>query len=395
MIIIKVGLAWLTNTVLHTNVPAGHSLRCAGRGRVIMKLIHCADLHLDSKMETNLEPQQARERRGELLTTFIRMVEYAAENNISGIIIAGDLFDRRSISAAARNTVLDAVLSNPGIIFYILKGNHDAQTFFWGDGDIPENVRLFGSSWTGYRTGEVMIYGVELSPENSGRIYNELITDPDCINIAVLHGQESEASSKDKAELINIKAFRGKGIDYLALGHVHEFKIAELPGGGLYCYPGCLEGRGFDECGEHGFVVLDIDEAAHRLSYEFVPFAYRRLYTIPVPLEGIVTTPEVLSRARAALGLSSCTGRDMVKLELVGEIDAESETDLEVIRAGFREDFYYIKVKNSTLVTFNETDFLCDMSLKGEFVRGVAADSSLTDEEKAAIIGYGLKAMKE
>ena len=28
---------------------------------------------------------------------------------------------------------------------------------------------------------------------------------------------------------------------------------------GIYCYPGCLEGRGFDECEQKGFVVLDID----------------------------------------------------------------------------------------------------------------------------------------
>ena len=35
-----------------------------------MKLIHCADLHLDSPMESNLSAEKARERKGEILATF-------------------------------------------------------------------------------------------------------------------------------------------------------------------------------------------------------------------------------------------------------------------------------------------------------------------------------------
>ena len=46
----------------------------------IMKFIHCADIHLDSKMETNLSSQKAKERKKEILNTFERMVAYAVEN---------------------------------------------------------------------------------------------------------------------------------------------------------------------------------------------------------------------------------------------------------------------------------------------------------------------------
>ena len=40
-----------------------------------MKLIHCADLHLGSRMESGLPPEKARERRMELLHTFVNMVD--------------------------------------------------------------------------------------------------------------------------------------------------------------------------------------------------------------------------------------------------------------------------------------------------------------------------------
>ena len=35
-----------------------------------MKIIHCSDLHLDSKMQSNLSKEQAKERRNEILITF-------------------------------------------------------------------------------------------------------------------------------------------------------------------------------------------------------------------------------------------------------------------------------------------------------------------------------------
>ena len=63
-----------------------------------MKIIHCADLHLDSKMTANLSKEQAKERKMEILRTFSRMVEYAKNNQVSVIIIAGDLFDTRTVT---------------------------------------------------------------------------------------------------------------------------------------------------------------------------------------------------------------------------------------------------------------------------------------------------------
>ena len=58
-----------------------------------MKLIHCADLHLDSPLEANLPPEKVRGRRAELLSSFAKLVRLADENGVSAILIAGDLFD--------------------------------------------------------------------------------------------------------------------------------------------------------------------------------------------------------------------------------------------------------------------------------------------------------------
>ena len=97
-----------------------------------MKLIHCADLHLDSDMTSNLTKEKAKERRTELLVTFQRMITYAKENDVHHILISGDLYDKKNISSTARNVFLTAVTDNKDIIFYYLKGNHDAESLFIG-----------------------------------------------------------------------------------------------------------------------------------------------------------------------------------------------------------------------------------------------------------------------
>ena len=67
-----------------------------------MKIIHCADLHLDSNMESNLSREQAMLRREELLETYEAMVAYGAANQVRVILIAGDLLTNR-ISARRQN----------------------------------------------------------------------------------------------------------------------------------------------------------------------------------------------------------------------------------------------------------------------------------------------------
>jgi DNA repair exonuclease SbcCD nuclease subunit len=41
----------------------------------MQKFIHCADIHLGSKMESKLSKDKADERRAEVRKTFLRMVE--------------------------------------------------------------------------------------------------------------------------------------------------------------------------------------------------------------------------------------------------------------------------------------------------------------------------------
>ena len=89
-----------------------------------MKIIHCADLHLDSKL-AGLSHNKAIARRQELTDTFRSLAAQAAENKIDAVVIAGDLFDDRFASARTKNEVADILAGCGSVHFYLLAGNHD------------------------------------------------------------------------------------------------------------------------------------------------------------------------------------------------------------------------------------------------------------------------------
>ena len=146
-----------------------------------MKIIHCGDIHLDSKMTSNLSKEQARERKMEILRTFTRMVDYARKNNVRAIMIAGDLFDTHNISATARNLVKDTIAQNPQIDFFYLKGNHDDDNFLSRLDEKPENLKLFENKWTTYSYGNIAITGLEFNAANQITAYYSLVLDHDVL----------------------------------------------------------------------------------------------------------------------------------------------------------------------------------------------------------------------
>ncbi len=363
-----------------------------------MKIIHCADLHLDSKMTANLTSEQARERQAELLHTFKKMIAYARGMQVRAIIIAGDLYDKKSISKAARNAFYDGITENPEIDFYYLQGNHDADSFLNSLEEIPPNLKIFGNEWKTYIVNDsgsknVTITGVELNQDNSNLIYSSLVLNTDLFNIVTLHGQDAEHISKEKVEVIGLSQLKNKGIDYLALGHVHAYKEGPLDRRGTFCYCGCLEGRGFDECGEHGFVVLDINEETKTCTRTFVPAASRNLYTVEVDVSGCMSTSDISKKISITLSEKAIEKKHLVKIVLMGNVDVECEKNIHYLTKEFESRFYFLKIYDETKIKIDYQDFRLDQSLKGEFVRTVMSATDISEEEKGIIIRYGIQAL--
>ncbi|MGN0165774.1 MAG: exonuclease SbcCD subunit D [Lachnospiraceae bacterium] len=362
-----------------------------------MKIIHCADLHLDSRLTSNLGTEKAALRKNELLESFRKMVNYAVNEEVNAIIIAGDLFDTKSISATACNVVKDAIVNNPQIEFYYLQGNHDANSFLSRLDVTPSNLKLFGSNWTHYNicgNSIINLWGIELDGNQSPDWFNTFVADADAVNIVVLHGQESAGTSSNKAEVIPFGHLKNKNINYLALGHIHSYKIEKLDNRGYYCYPGCLEPRGFDEPGEHGFVCMEFDDTTGRcLSHKFVKNALRTLNDLLVDITGCMTTTEISTRVEQELALNQYPSKDMLRIILKGEVDVTGEKDVKLLTSMFADRFFVVKVYDETRRSVKAEDYQYDESLKGEFVRTVLAADGISSDDKMEIISYGIRAL--
>lgn len=354
-----------------------------------MKFIHCADLHLDSRMESNLSREKACERREELLSTFASIIDYAKENEVRAIIIAGDLFDTSKDSQKRIKTrVLDLIRYSEGIDFLYLRGNHDRVDYFDHPADKPANLKLFADTWTTYHYENVDITGCELHKDTPATIYGGLVLDTAHVNIVVLHGQESLYDQKGDAEIIRLSALQNHSIDYLALGHIHSYKCAPLDTRGIYCYCGCPEGRGFDECGEKGFVLLDINGG--KVEHSFIPAARRTLHEVHVGLAGYMKEIAILGTVSDAI--AHIPSKDLVKVILEGDIDEQTDIDLRYLMNQLEGKFYFLKIYNQTKLMLKQENYEKDISLKGEFIR-LVQEQPLDEDEKRSIIMMGLKAL--
>lgn len=357
-----------------------------------MKIIHTADLHLDSQMTTHFknDNEKARLRRQELVNTFRRLISYAVENKVEAVLIAGDLFDSRRVTKTTVNTVIHEITQNPDILFFYIKGNHDEESGIFQEK--PSNLITFEDEWGCYELSEkVSIYGAEFSKENADTLCGSLVTDNQKINIAMLHGQESNTRGY---ELVCIPDLKNKGLDYLALGHIHSYKRETLDGHGIYAYPGCLEGRGFDEAGEKGFILLDLDEENLKLTDTFIPFASRKISIVNVDVTGLLTTLQAEEKIREELKNLKISEESMIKIVLVGQVAMESEFNTYSLNLSFKDEYFFVKVSDETRLLIDYDSFLKDMTLKGEFVRTLKEDSQLSDQEKAEIIRIGIGLLK-
>ena len=349
-----------------------------------MKILHTSDLHLGSPLTSRLSQDKVRQRKGELMSNFERMIEEAVYQRVSVIIIAGDLFDTEKITKSTAERVIGAIERCPSIDFLYLSGNHEKDALAASGISLPENLKLFGEDWTYFDYGEVAIVG---RSEIAEGMFATLDLSYSKTNIVVLHG--ALADGRTGGEIIGKRELEGKHIDYLALGHYHSYSEHKIDDTGIAVYAGTPEGRGFDEVGKKGFVIIDADGRHAR--HTFHPFATRTLRIVDVDLTGAEGRTDVDKRVDASL--ASIPHTDLVRVRFCGRRSPELFPDEGAILARWQSAFFHFEIKDESSIRIDPEDYKYDRSLKGEFIRLVTAKTDLSDEEKDKIIRTGLAAL--
>ena len=331
----------------------------------MVKILHAADFHLDSPF-AGLTPEQARARRREGRDNITRLANYANAGHVDLVLLAGDLFDSGEIYRQTAETLAKALGTVEGRVF-IAPGNHD----YWDEKgpyvqvDWPENVHIFKSG---------AMEAVEL-PELNCVVHGAAFTAPECtdnlfggfraeedgrIHIMVLHGDldggAHRYNSFSKAEVAE------SGLDYLALGHVHTFSGVNRLWRTTWAYPGCPEGRGFDECGCRGVLLGTVDKG--EADVHFVSFARRKYEIRTVD----VTGREPLEALEAELPPGG-TAADLYRVVFTGETTAG--VDLEAVHAAAVERVYHLELRDEPRLTQGLWQRAGEDSLTGLFLRGL------------------------
>ena len=358
----------------------------------MVRILHAADFHLDSAF-TGLSEQQARQRRQESRELTRRMVEYGNDHGVELLLLSGDLFDSGNVYSQTAEELSAALAEFRGQVV-IAPGNHDCYTaaspytrILW-----PENVHIFTTPYMSrfaFPQYGCTVYGAAFTaPEVSeGAALEGIAAGEESVAIGVLHG---EAGAKDsRYRPVSVQQIARSGLDYLALGHVHTCSGVLAAGGTAYAYPGCPEGRGFDEPGDKGFLMGEVDKGSVKL--RFVPFARRRYQLLTVDVTGGQPREAILQ----ALPLE--TEQDIYRIVLTGETDGG--VDVGRLTEELTDRFYALELRDRTTVRRDIWDGCGEDSLRGLFLQKMRQryDAAADEAERRKLqqaVGFALSAME-
>ncbi len=227
--------------------------------------LHAADLHLGSPF-TGLAIKDATvaKRFAEASrAAFAELIRRAILEQVAFVVISGDVYDGdwkdMGIGLFFNREV--ARLTRAGINVYLVRGNHDAESEITKAVPLPEGVRLLSSrkpETVRIEALNVAIHGRSFT--DRAVTENVAVTYPPAIagsfNIGLLHTSCEGNSQHATYAPCSISDLVGRGYDYWALGHVHQFQVlCEDP---WIVYPGNLQGRSVRECGPKGAVLVDV-----------------------------------------------------------------------------------------------------------------------------------------
>lgn len=246
-----------------------------------LKILHAADLHLDSPFSSfsEVERSRLRELQREIPE---QMLKISRQYGCKIWLLAGDIFD----GPYTRGTVLrlKQVFAECGASVFVAPGNHDPyrKGSPWLEEHWPDNVYVFKGDLEAVVDDELdcRVFGAGfqsmdcpplLNGFSVGRKYRH--------EVCVIHGDPVNMNSPYNP--VSAAAVRDSGLDYLAMGHVHssgQYTVDST----VCAWPGCPMGRGWDETGDKGIYIAEISEHPH---VEFIKLDLPGFYEISVNSE--------------------------------------------------------------------------------------------------------------
>ena len=270
------------------------------------RFLHAADLHLDSPLRGLAGDAPVERIRAASQVALERLVELAVAEEVSFVVLAGDLYDGDWQDWRTGQTLVAALgrLTRAGIRVVAIRGNHDAQSVLTRSLRLPEGAALLDAGRPDtllLPELSVAVHGQSFATrevkENLARNYPA--PEPGCFNVGLLHTAATGRDGHAGYAPCTTEQLAGHGYDYWALGHVHVRE--ELLRGPWIVFPGNLQGRHANETGVKGASLVTVRDGAVA-SVEHRALDAVRWARVAVDCTGADDEETVLNRVRRALG---------------------------------------------------------------------------------------------
>ena len=364
----------------------------------LVKVLHCADLHIGAAESTL--GAIAESRRAEALLTFEKIINLCRENAVDILLIAGDLFNSNNVEKSFVDRVFECFASIPETKVVYAAGNHDPlnNDSPFKKYQLPQNVSVLD-------TKDCFVEFSELNTRVYGKSFKEvymqgvasfsLKPDPNFINLMCIHGDlRSDLGSNYNS--ITSDFIKCSGMDYIALGHVHKRTDIGKIGDTYVSYCGCPEGQGFDELGEKGVYIGEVSKNGCNL--QFAPTAKRMHLAENVDISGLSSSSEIAEQILKTLKekYTENFADNLYKIILTGTIDDGVVLSLPEISTRINDSVYFAKLRDNTQIKLDFEALSSENTLKGIFVKNMLLKIKNADEVQKPILvdalNIGIKA---
>lgn len=366
-----------------------------------VKIVHTADLHFDTPFN-EVDEKQRLINKEELKEVFKNIINFCKEKHVDILLLAGDIFDNLTLSRETIHFIENIFNDIKETRVFISPGNHDPydNNSFYKLIKWPENVYVFKGNLEKVYIEELKtnVWGAAFNGKYVRKsILKGFSQNDEEINIMVIHGELSSSEEGNEYNPITLKNIRESGMDYIALGHRHNFSGVLKEGSTFYSYSGCPQGRGFDETGDKGIVYGYVAKGFAELS--FIKTCKRNYEEVYVDISNLFGYEEIREKILDSIKEND-RKNNLYKIILKGEVSEKFHIEEKIVKSKLLNDFYFCKVIDKTSIALDIKELSKGYSVKSIFVRKLVKKlkEAKTDEEREVIkmaLKIGISSLSE
>ncbi len=345
----------------------------------MLRFIHSSDWQLGARFRQF--GAKAEELRTARLSTLRLTLKMAEDRGVQIFLIAGDLFEDNQVSDDLLLQTISIFKDFPEIQIYILPGNHDPASgpeAVWNRRafrEAPPNVHLLLEAGVTDLGGAWLVSSPlhqKISTTDPSLKLAELVPQlpADTIKIGITHGALAiEGKHQPNDFPIALNAASRSGLDYLAIGHWHNWLVGT--DGGRVVMPGTPEPDRFSNDRSGNVAYVEIDGPGKPPRVEAVNVA--TLTWRSLSLDFLAQESSRTSLDQALTDLKSHAAKTVLRITLSGSVSPQIVTEVkaELIKSG--EGFFLHQIVDSTRIALTAAE-RADLQARHPILAQVLAD---------------------